>query len=101
VGSRGRPGGLLPARGGAGTGAALEWRTSAGLGTVYSTTTVHPRGEAPHNVALIDLDEGFRMLSRVEGVAPGAVAIGMRVAVAFAGPAGEDPPLPVFGPVEP
>jgi hypothetical protein len=77
-----------------GTGAAdLEWRTSAGLGTVYSTTTVHVRGEAPRNVALIDLDEGFRMMSRVDGVAPDEVAIGARVRVAFA----EDD-VPVFVP---
>ncbi len=67
-----------------GTGAGpLEWRTSAGLGTVYSTTTVHVRGEPPRNVALIDLDEGFRMMSRVEGMEPDAVRIGMRVRVRF------------------
>ena len=58
----------------------LEWRTSAGFGTVYSSTTVHARDRPPHNVALVDLDEGFRMLSRVEG---SDVRIGMRVQVAF------------------
>ncbi len=73
-------------------------RTSAGLGSVYSTTTVHARGEAPRNLALIDLDEGFRMMSRVEGVAPEAVAIGMRVRLAFAE---GDPPVPVFEPASP
>ncbi len=61
----------------------LEWRTSAGLGTVYSTTTVHVRGEPPRNVALIDLDEGFRMMSRVRGLEPDGVGIGLRVRVAF------------------
>ncbi len=59
---------------------ALEWRTSRGEGTVYSTTTVHTRDEPPRNVALIDLDEGFRMMSRVEAA---EVTIGMRVQVAF------------------
>ena len=58
----------------------LEWRTSSGLGTVYSTSTVHARDQPPRNVALIDLDEGFRMLSRVEAA---EVRIGMRVQVAF------------------
>ena len=38
----------------------LEWRVSAGLGTVYATTVTHPREGAPYNVALIDCDEGFR-----------------------------------------
>jgi uncharacterized OB-fold protein len=64
-----------------GSGAPLSWRISAGLGTVYSTTVVHPREGSPYNVALIDLDEGFRMMSRVEGIAPTAVAIGLRVQV--------------------
>ena len=63
----------------------LEWRESAGLGTVYATTVVRRRGEEPHNVALIDVDEGFRMMSRVAGMEPEDVRIGMRVRVAFEG----------------
>ena len=51
----------------------LEWRVSAGLGTVYATTVTHPREGAPYNVALIDCDEGFRLMSRVEDIAPEAV----------------------------
>jgi uncharacterized protein len=62
-----------------GTGGPLEWRVSKGLGTVYSTTVVHHRNEPPLNVALIDLDEGFRMMSRVEGIDATEVRIGMRV----------------------
>ena len=73
-----------------------EWRTSAGLGTVYATTVAHPRGEEPYNVVLVDVDEGFRVMSRVEGLAAGDVRIGMRVRVRFDG--AEDPPLPVFVP---
>lgn len=77
---------------GPGTGASpLEWRTSAGLGTVYATTTVCERGAEPRDVSLVDLDEGFRMMSRVRG---GDVRIGQRVRVAF-----EDG-VPVFDPVE-
>ena len=44
----------------------IEWRVSKGLGTVYTTTAIHYKGEPPLNVAMIDLDEGFRMMSRVE-----------------------------------
>lgn len=69
-----------------------EWRVSAGLGTVYSTTVVRRRNQQPHNIVLVDLDEGFRMMSRVEGVAPEDVAIGMRVRVRF------DGGTPVFDP---
>ena len=50
----------------------LEWRVSKGRGTVYATTIVHPAEGAPFNVALIDVEEGFRLMSRVEDVAPDA-----------------------------
>lgn len=60
---------------------ALEWVTPAGAGTVYSSSSIarRPQDGGSYNVALIDLDEGARMMSRVEGVAPDAVAIGLRV----------------------
>ena len=57
----------------------FEWRVSAGAGTVYATTTVRRRGEEPYDVSLIDLDEGFRMMSRVRG----GGEIGARVTVYF------------------
>ncbi|MGC1578052.1 MAG: OB-fold domain-containing protein [Beijerinckiaceae bacterium] len=79
----------------------LEWRVSAGLGTVYATTVNHLRDGAPYNVALIDLDEGFRMMSRVEEMEPSSVKIGMRVKLRIkAGGEGAAEPLPVFVPVE-
>jgi acetyl-CoA acetyltransferase/uncharacterized OB-fold protein len=80
---------------------ALEWRIASGLGTVHSTTTVHPVEGAPYNVALIDCDEGFRMMSRVEDVAPQEVSVGMRVRLRVHQPAGEEAPLPVFIPADP
>ena len=52
----------------------LEWEVSAGDGTVYSSSDVHTREEI-YNVALVDLDEGFRVMSTVEV----GVAIGTRV----------------------
>jgi uncharacterized OB-fold protein len=59
----------------------LRWVRASGLGTVYSTSTIARKQEAGgnYNVALIDLDEGVRMMGRVEGVAPEQVAIGQRV----------------------
>ena len=57
----------------------LEWRESEGRGTVYATTAVHSRNRDPRNVVLVDLDEGFRMMSRVEGVPAEEVEIGERV----------------------
>lgn len=67
-----------------------EWRVSEGRGTVYATTTVRRRGEDPHDISLVDLDEGFRMMSRIVGVAPEDVRVGMRVVVRF------DDGIPVF-----
>lgn len=74
----------------------LAWRVSAGLGQVHATTVVYPREGDPYNVALIELDEGFRMMSRVEGLPPGEVAIGQRVRVQFRAVPEEPAPLPVF-----
>lgn len=76
---------------------ALEWLAPAGGGTVYSTTTVR-RKEGDYNVCLADLDEGPRMMSRVTGVAPDAVRIGMRVQAQVARE--EAGPLLVFVPGE-
>jgi uncharacterized OB-fold protein len=77
----------------------LEWRVSAGLGTVYATTVTHPQQGDPYNVALIDCDEGFRLMSRVEEIPPEAVRIGMRVTFRVHRPAGDDA-YPVFVPFE-
>src|SRR5947207_9473372 len=79
----------------------LEWRVSAGLGTVYATTVTHPRDGAPYNVALVDCDEGFRLMSRIEDIAPEAVKIGMRVMFRVHRPGGDEPPYQVFAPVAP
>ena len=59
----------------------LAWDQPSGKGTVYSTTVIRRKPDAggDYNVALIDLAEGPRMMSRVEGVAPEAVHIGLRV----------------------
>jgi uncharacterized OB-fold protein len=78
----------------------LEWRISAGMGTVYATTVVHPQEGEPYNVALIDMDEGFRLMSRVEDVDPAAVRIGLRVRFRVHRPDGGEPPCPVFFPEE-
>ena len=78
----------------------LEWRVSRGLGTVHATTVVHHRNEAPLNVALIDLDEGFRIMSRVEDIDPMRVKIGMRVKMRMHPGDEKQPPYPVFVPAE-
>ena len=66
----------------------LEWRVSQGRGTVYSNTVVHRRGEEPYNVTLIDMDEGFRLMSTVKD-ASGPVAIGAAVRLSGVGEDGD------------
>jgi uncharacterized OB-fold protein len=61
----------------------LRFESSSGLGTVYSVTAVTQRDEPSYSVCLVDLDEGFRMMSSVVGVPAEAVSIGMRVAARF------------------
>lgn len=82
-----------------GTGAPFEWVEASGLAVVYSTTTVRPKPPAaPYNVCLVDLEEGCRMMSRVEGVVPEEVHIGMRVRARIESTDGG--PVIVFEPME-
>jgi uncharacterized protein len=65
---------------------------------VYSVTVVRKRPpEQDYNVALIDLQEGPRMMSRVEGIAPADVRIGMQVQAKVVQQ--DEQPLLVFEPV--
>jgi uncharacterized OB-fold protein len=59
----------------------LEWVEASGDGTVYATTLTRRRAElgGDYNIALIDLAEGPRMMSRVVGITPEEVTIGMKV----------------------
>ncbi|SHI13635.1 Zn-ribbon domain-containing OB-fold protein [Pollutimonas bauzanensis] len=60
---------------------AFDWIAPSGLGTVYSTTTMRRPAQAggDRNLCLVDLDEGFRMMSRIKCADPGAPKIGDRV----------------------
>lgn len=83
-----------------GTGASLAWKISAGHGTVYAVTVIEPRADPAYNVALIDMDEGFRLMSRVESIPATQVCIGMRVCVRVQPREGDAAAFPVFDPVE-
>lgn len=73
----------------------LEWVEASGRGTVYATTVVRRKPPEPsYNVALIDLAEGPRMMSRVVGVDADAVRIGMPVQARIVDDGGT--PLVVF-----
>ena len=82
-----------------GTGATdLEWVAASGHGTVYSTTVIRQKPPTPnYNLALIDLAEGPRLMSRVDGVAPEDVKIGMPVRARVI--VENDQPMVVFEPL--
>ena len=62
------------------TGDSLEWVEACGRATVYSVTVLRPKPpEAVYNLVLVDLEEGPRLMSRVDGIAADKVTIGMQV----------------------
>ena len=69
--------------------AAIAWKDCSGRGTVFSYTVVHRapdpafRGELPYVLAVIELEEGARLMSNVIGCAPAEVRIGAPVQVVF------------------
>jgi uncharacterized OB-fold protein len=94
-----------PPRPACGVCRSFEWDTvrASGRGEVYSHVTMHhpvvPPFEAPYDVALIDLEEGVRMVSNVVGIAPDEVRIGMPVEVVFE-KVDDELTLPLFRPRE-
>jgi uncharacterized OB-fold protein len=81
--------------------ARVSWHEVSGSGTVYSTTVVRQKPEhgGNYNLALVDLAEGPRVMSRVEGALPEDVRIGMAVS-AFVGADDKGEPLLLFRPAE-
>lgn len=84
-------------------GTDLEFRTASGRATVYAVS-VMPKaanpsmaGRGPYAVALVQLDEGVRLLTNVITPDPYAVQVGDAVTVAWE-PLGDGRHLPVFVP---
>jgi uncharacterized OB-fold protein len=67
-------------------GSSLEWEKLSGDGVVYAVSVHHRAAlpaladKVPYSVALVDLDEGVRMMSNVFGPPP---TVGDRVSVAW------------------
>lgn len=77
------------------------WAESTGRGTVYSYTVCHrapePGFEPPYVLAIVDLDDGWSMLSNIVRCAASAVRLAMRVRVAWER-LDDEIVLPVFEP---
>jgi uncharacterized OB-fold protein len=76
----------------------------SGTGQVYSYAVLHhprsPKFTYPLVAALVDLDEGIRMVTNLVGIEPDDVRIGMPVRVTFEGTE-DDGRVPVFEASEP
>lgn len=81
-----------------GTGADdLEWVEASGAGTIHAVTVVRKKDPAEsYSVVLVDLAEGPRLMSRVDGIAVDEVKIGMAVRASIISEG--DKPLLVFVP---
>jgi len=81
----------------------LEWEPApmSGRGSVYSFVVHHhppvPGFDLPFVVALVELEEGVRMVSNLTGVTPEEVSIGMPVEAEFV-PVDDELTLPLFAP---
>ena len=83
----------------------LTWQAVSGTGEVYSFTVVHRAPSkgfealVPYVVAVVALDEGPHLMTRLTGIDPAMARIGMRVTVAFE-KQDDETTLPVFRPAE-
>lgn len=78
----------------------LSWFVATGKGTIYSYTVAHQAfgmfaEETPFIVALVELEEGARMMTRIVGAPRERVTVGAPVQVTFEA-VGEDMTLPYF-----
>ncbi|MFC9555243.1 Zn-ribbon domain-containing OB-fold protein [Rhodococcus sp. NPDC056960] len=64
-----------------------SYQISTGRGIVYSSTVVHrspsPALQAPYELAIVDLDEGWQLLTNIVPAGPGPARIGARVEVSW------------------
>lgn len=80
-----------------------QWTPVSGRGRLYTFTVIwrayHPgfANDLPYNVAVVELEEGPRLISNVVGCAPEALAVGMPLVVVFDDVA-PDLTLPKFRP---
>jgi uncharacterized OB-fold protein/acyl dehydratase len=78
----------------------MGWNVASGSGRLYSFAVVeHPRVEGfsyPLCVALVELDEGTRLVANLVGIERDERAIGMPLELCWLDTTGPGPPLPQF-----
>ena len=67
----------------------LRWKEVSGHGVIYSYTIIHQNRspefmpDVPYNVAIVQLEEGPRMLSSIVDIAPAELHVDLPVSVVF------------------
>lgn len=68
---------------------ALRWDEASGQGVIYSFTIIHQNkspefiNDTPYNVAIVQLQEGPRMMSNIVDIDPGELRVDLPVTVVF------------------
>jgi uncharacterized OB-fold protein len=81
----------------------LDWVQAAGTGTVYTFTVVYQNSvpyfanKVPYVYAVVQLDEGPRLVTNIEGVDPAKVTCDMPVKATFED-IGDGMAIPIFVP---
>lgn len=84
----------------------LEWVEASGRGKVYTYSVVHNNppsnfaDQVPFVIAVVELDEGVRLMTNIVGCDPDQVRCDMAVEVTFH-KLTDEVTLPVFKPLEP
>ena len=82
----------------------LAWRPVSGKGSIYTYTVAHRpphpvfSDQCPLAIAIVELEEGPRLMSNITGCDPSELEVGMAVTVAFEQIDDSDVLLPVFTP---
>ena len=82
----------------------IGWRESKGKGEVFTFSVVHRgpnasfKDDTPYTLALVDLEEGFRITANIFNCSPENVYIGMPVKVIFEDREGSDYKIPQVEP---
>ena len=81
----------------------VSWKEASGRGTVYTYSVVHVNDLPPFNervpyvAAIVELDEGPRVMTNIEGIALDDVRVDLPVIVSFK-EISDDVTIPVFRP---
>jgi uncharacterized OB-fold protein len=80
-----------------------RWEIAENVGTIWSFVVYHHvyaaalKAQVPYNVAMIELSNGVRLVSRIVGLPTSELRLGLRVEARFE-PVGDRPRAPVFVP---